>query len=66
MRQVNHKSDQMNKRQLTEFVPKDVKCGYHMPLTIKAAKKIKDGVVALYGITKQTTFSDLGKKVPKT
>ena len=37
-----------------------------MPLTIKAANNIKDGVVALYGITKQTTFSDLGKKVPKT
>ena len=36
-----------------------------MPLTIKAAKKIIDGMIAPYGITGQTTFSDLGNNFAK-
>ena len=37
-----------------------------MPLIIKGAKKIKNMLIAIYGITEKTTFSDLGEKVPKT
>ena len=49
--QGNQKSAQTNREKLAELVSKDVKCGYHIPLTIKAANKIKDGVIAPYGIT---------------
>ena len=56
----------MSKEKLAEFLSKDVNCGYQMPLTIKVAKKIKDGLIDMYLITEQTTLLDLGEKVPKT
>ena len=36
-----------------------------MPITIEASNKIKDRVIALYGIIEQNALSDLGEKVPK-
>ena len=50
---------------IADLVSKNVKCGYQMPITIEASNKIKDRVIALYGIIEQNALSDLGEKVPK-
>ena len=39
----NHKSAKTSREKLADFVSKDVKCLYKMPLEIEAAKKIKYG-----------------------
>ena len=63
--QGNQKSAQTNREKLAELVSKDVKCGYQIPLTIEAAKKIKDRVIDSHRTTDQNTFLDMGEKVPK-
>ena len=54
----------MDKENLFELVSKNVKCGYQMPLTIEAANKTEYGLIAPYGITYQTAFSDLCENFP--
>ena len=61
----NHKSATNKLDMLESLVGDDIKAGFQVPLPIDVVRKIKNGVLAPYGIAHQFSINKLGERIDK-
>lgn len=61
----NHKSATTNQTLLEDLLQDDISAGFQVPLPVSSLRKIKNGVIAPYGIAFQSSINERGEVIPK-